>query len=61
MKESHVESYDNYTHAVAKPLSRIYNASLNQGICSDRLKFVTVRPIYNKKERQREREREKLM
>jgi hypothetical protein len=39
------------THAIAKPLSHICTASLNQGIYSDRLKFVTVRLIYKKREK----------
>jgi hypothetical protein len=35
-------------HAIAKPLSHICNASLNQGIYHDRLKFAIVMPIYKK-------------
>jgi hypothetical protein len=36
------------THAIAKHLSHICNASLNQGIYHDRLKFAIVMPIYKK-------------
>jgi hypothetical protein len=33
-------------HAIAKHLTHICNASLNQGIYPDRLKFAIVMPIY---------------
>jgi len=39
------------THAIAKPLSHICNASLNQGIYPDRLKFAIVMPIYKQGEK----------
>jgi len=34
------------THAIARRLTHICNASLNQGIYPDRLKFAIVMPIY---------------
>jgi hypothetical protein len=33
-------------HAISKPVSHICNASLNQGICPNRLKFTIVKLIY---------------
>jgi len=39
------------THAITKTLSHICNASLNQGIYPDRLKFAIVELIYKKGEK----------
>jgi sarcosine oxidase/L-pipecolate oxidase len=38
-------------NAISKPISHICNASLNQGIYPDRLKFAIVKPIYKKGEK----------
>lgn len=35
-------------HAISKPISHICNASLNQAICPNRLKFTEVKLIYEK-------------
>jgi len=39
------------THTIAKPLSHICSAYLNQGIHPDRLKFATVMSIYKQGEK----------
>jgi len=39
------------TYAIAKPLNHTCNASLNQGIYPDRLKFAIVMPIYKQGEK----------
>jgi len=35
-------------HTISKPISHICNASINQGIYPNRLKFTIVKLIYNK-------------
>jgi hypothetical protein len=40
-------------NAISKPIGHIWNASLNQGVYPDRLKFATVKPIYKKGEKNR--------